>query len=190
MRLALSLSFPRLVTWLCALLILSACAPLLGPRSVQLSKTDLEQKLARVFPLQRKLLEVFSVTVDKPQVDFLPQLHRVATTLNVSLQDRLQGREYHGNLRASFGLRYDAQATALRLSEVRIESLQIEGLSRNAQDAVTRLGSLLAQDKLEGMELYRVKAEDAARADRLGYIVGSVEITADAVVLHLVAKPN
>jgi hypothetical protein len=39
------------------------------------------------------------------------------------------------------------------------------------------------------MELYRVKAEDSARADRLGYTVGSVDITADAVVLHLVAKP-
>jgi hypothetical protein len=189
MRSPLNFSLPRLVTWLCALLILSACAPLLGPRSVQLTQADLEQKLARVFPLQRKILEVFSVTVDKPQVDFLPQVQRVATTLNVTLQDRLQGREYHGSLRASFGLRYDAQAASLRLSEVRIETLQIEGLSRNAQEAVTRLGSLLAQDKLEGLELYRVKAEDAARADRLGYTVGRVDITDHAVVLHLVAKP-
>jgi hypothetical protein len=171
------------------LLLLSACAPLLGPRSVQLSQADLEQKLARIFPLQRKLLDVFSVTVDKPQVEFLPQVQRVATTLNVTLQDRLQGREYHGSLRASFGLRYDTQATALRLNEVRIEALQIEGLARNAQEAVTRLGGLWAQDKLEGLGLYRVKAEDSARADRLGYAVGSVDITADSVVLHLVAKP-
>jgi hypothetical protein len=189
MRPALKLAVPRLATWLCALLILSACAPLMGPRELLLSQADLEQKLARVFPLQRKVLEVFSVTVDKPQVSFLPPSQRVSMALNVTLQDRLQGREYRGGLRVSFGLRYDPLATALRLREVRVEALQIEGLSHTAQEAVTRLGSLLAQDKLEGLELYRFKAEDAARADRLGYTVGSVDITTEGVLLRLVAKP-
>jgi hypothetical protein len=71
---------------------------------------------------------------------------------------------------------------------VRVETLTVDGISSNAQQVVTQLGTWFADEKLEGAIVYRLKAEDLARADRLGYTVGSVDITPEGVAIRLVAK--
>jgi hypothetical protein len=170
------------------LVLLCGCAQVVGPRGLMLSQDDLQRRLAKSFPLQRKLLEVISVTVDTPTVEFLAPTQRIASNLSVTVQDRLSGREVHGAMAASFGVAFDASAGALKLVRVSIDSIAMDGVSANEQKAITRLGALIAREKLEGFALYRFTPEDLGRAERLGYTVGAIDITPQGLAVQLVSQ--
>jgi hypothetical protein len=53
-------------------LLLSACASIVGPRTVTITQDELQQKLAAKFPLQKRVLEVFNVTVATPSLMLQP----------------------------------------------------------------------------------------------------------------------
>ncbi len=179
----------RVVVFALPLFLLWGCTQLLGDRTLSVSQTELQSRLAAHFPLQKKLLEVFVFTVDTPTLTLQPDAHRIASHLNVSLHDRLAGRDYRGSVNLGFGLRFDAEAQALRMVNVRVDSLQIEGLSPAAQQAVALLGPMLAQEKLEDQLIYQFKPEDLRRASLMGYGVSSIDVTPQGVSLRLAAKP-
>jgi hypothetical protein len=171
------------------LLILLGCAQVLGERTLLISQDELQGKLDAMFPLQRKVLEVFTFTIETPNVTLLPETRRVSTHLDVMIQDRLQGREYRGSLAASFGLRFDAKAQALRVVDVSVDDIHIDGISAHAQKAVSQLGPMIAHDKLEGQVIYKFKPEDLARVGNLGYTVGAIDVTTRGLSIRLTAKP-
>jgi hypothetical protein len=171
------------------LFLLWGCAQFIGEHSLSISQTELQSRMATHFPLQRKVLEVFQFTVDTPVLTLQPEAHRVATRLSVLLEDRLQGREYRGSVNLGFGLRFDPEEQGLRMVNVSVDSLQIEGLSHNAQKAVALLGPMLAQEKLEDQLIYRFKPEDLRRASLMGYSVSTIDVTPQGVSVRLAAKP-
>lgn len=178
----------RIALFVLPWLMLAGCAQVLGERTLLISQDELQGKLATMFPLQRTVLEVFNFMIDTPTVNLLPDTHRVATRLDVTIQDRLQGREYRGSLEASFALRFDSKAQALRLVDVSVDSIHIDGISANAQKAVSHLGPLMAKDKLEGQVVYRFRPEQLARANSLGYTVGAIDVTPQGLSIRLTAS--
>ena len=66
-------------------LMLLGCAQVLGERTLLITQDELQGKLATMFPLQRKALEVFNFTVDTPTVTLLPESGRVATHLGICI---------------------------------------------------------------------------------------------------------
>lgn len=171
-------------------LLLLACAQLVGPRTVWITQQELTHKLAQRFPFERTLLELFKLTVDAPEVTLLPAQQRLAVHLRATLQERLSGREHHGALDASFGLRYDPRDGSLGLAEVRVDSLVIEGVSENAQRALALVGGKMVREQLEGYVVYRLKPEELARAGQLGLTVGAIEVTPQALAVRLVPRGN
>ena len=176
---------------LCVLpvLVLLGCAQVLGERTLLITQDELQGKLATLFPLERKVLEVFNFTVDTPTVTLLPDSRRVATHLDVKIQDYLQGHEYRGAMDVSFALRFDAKTQTLRLKDVSVDSIRFDGISAKAQKALSQLGPMIAHDKLEGQTLYRFRSEDLARADGLGYTVGAIDVSTQGLAISLIAKP-
>ena len=175
---------------LCLLLpLLSGCAQLLGPRTLTVSTEELQQRLATLFPVQKDVLNLIRVTVDVPELEMLPASNRVQLRVHASVQDRAGAREQRGAMAASFGLRFDPGASTLNMVDVKLDSIQIDGLAANAQKAVTALGGLIARDRLEGHVLYRIRPQDLSAGDRLGYTVGAVDVTAQGLAVRLIPKP-
>jgi hypothetical protein len=112
----------------------------------------------------------------------------VATSLRVTVSDRLSGKDFLGVMTASFALRFDPDAMALKLVDVRVDALDVDGLSPTARVAIKRLGNLIAGEKLEGFVLYRLRPQDVRQADQLGYTVGAIEITASGIAVNLVPR--
>ncbi len=171
------------------LLMLLGCAQVLGERTLLITEDELQGKLATLFPLQKQVLEVFNFTLDVPTVTLLPDSQRVATHMDVTVQDRLQGREYRGAMDASFALRFDANTQSLRLQHVSIDNLRFDGISAKAQQTLSQWGPMIAHDKLEGQTIYRFKPDDLARADGLGYSVGAIDVSRQGLAIRLIARP-
>lgn len=165
--------FPVVIA-LALALVLSACAGLVGPRSYTLSEAEIARRIAQRFPYDQRVFELLDVRVDAPRVRLLPQRNRVSTELDIQASERLFGRSLRGALALDAALRYDEQDQTVKLADVRVERLDIEGL---AQPLAARLAPLLAEQLLKDLVVHRFKPEDLQTAGRLGLKPGRVAVT-------------
>lgn len=171
-------------------LLLAGCAGLGGPRTITLSEADIARRLEREFPMERRMLEVFDVRVESPRVTLLPERNRLAADLGLVAAERLLGRRYGGRLSVEGALRYDAAMQAVRLADVRVDSLRFDGIAgAPVPPVVERVGALLAEQLLDGLPIYRFRPEDLQRAQAQGLRPGDIAITGRGVELTLVPVP-
>jgi hypothetical protein len=185
-------SVMRMLRWALALwvaVLVAGCATFGGSRVITLSQDELTRLVERQFPLDRRLLEVVDVKVGAPTLRLLPERNRLATELQVDLAERLFGRAIGGRIALDYALRWDAQAQALKLADVRVASVQLDAATGTLGAAARGLGPLLAEQMLEGAAIYRPKPEDLR--DKLGgrWQPGAVTVTSRGVEIALERQP-
>jgi hypothetical protein len=179
----------RALLALAATTALVGCASLLGPRTVDISREELLLKLGKQFPMRKTLAEIFEVEAKAPRLQLDPDTNRVAAEFDLAATDRLFGRTYQGLVGVSFGMRYEPQDRTIRLNQVTVDKVTLEGLSDSGQRQLSKLGSALAQDKLQNYPIHQFKPEDLRSADRWGYQVEDIVVTANGLSVKLVPKP-
>jgi hypothetical protein len=179
-----SLLLPGLLLLPSALLGVSACAT--SPRTLTFSQADLTRWAQTRFPMDRKMLEVLDLTLSNPQFNLRPESNRLAAALDLSGKDRLFGRNFTGQLAFDGSLLFDANEQAIRLADVKVSELKLEGLPPTVQSAARGLGPLLVQQVFERQPLYRFKPEDLQRAAAAGLKPGALQITGRGIELTLV----
>jgi hypothetical protein len=178
---------PLRATFLLALvaLLVSACASLGGSRTITFTDADLARMLEQHGPFQRRLLDVLDVRVNRPTVRLLPESNRLASDLEVTTTERLSGKTYPGRMSVEYGLRYDDELKAVRLTQVRVNKLQIDNLPSPEKTGLNRLGALIAEQLLDGAVLYRFKPADLKNAEGRGVKPSSVSVTSRGVEIAL-----
>lgn len=166
-------------------LFLSACASVMGPRTMTFSEADITRLLESHPPFQKRLLEVLDVRVNRPSVRLLPESNRLSTDLDVSTTERISGKTYSGRMAVDYALRYDEAAQAIRLTQVRVNRLQIDNLPSPEKNGLNRLGALIAEQLLNDAVLYRFKPNDLKNAEGHGYKPGAVTVTSRGVEVTL-----
>ena len=112
--------------------LLAGCVGLGGPTVITLSEAEIAALIQRSFPLTRRVLEVFDVQLQAPHLRLLPAQNRLAVDLTVSTQDRLFGRTARGQLQFDSALRYDARDATVRLTQVRVQQVNLSAGSAAA----------------------------------------------------------
>jgi hypothetical protein len=165
--------------------LLSGCAAILGPRTVEVSQAQLEQLLARRFPVTRRVLEVFDVTVSAPRLRLLPESNRIATDFDVGSTDRLLRSQHSGALALSFGLRFEPSDNTLRVTQVRVERLQIDGVPAPLQRQFERIGTLIAEQSLDDQVIHTLRPKDVEGVQGRGYRPSELRVTPRGLLVTL-----
>ena len=166
-----------LPTLVAAAAIFAGCAALFGPRTVDVSQAQLEELLSRRFPLTRRVLEIFDVTVSAPRLRLLPEANRIATDFDLASTDRLLRSQHRGSLALSFGLRFEPSDNTLRVTQVKVERLQIDGAPAPLQRHFERLGTLLAEQGLDAQVVHTLRAKDVEAVQGRGYRPSELRVT-------------
>lgn len=174
----------------CLTLLLHGCASLWGPRTVEISRDELLRKLGQRFPTTQRVMGVLDVEAASPTLTLQPEHNRVMTGIALTARDLLRGGTYQGDIQLSFGLRYEPQDLSLRLTQLKVERMSFPGLPAAYERALTRLGAGLAESTLQDYTVHRFKPEDLRRADRLGYEVGEIAVTATGLAVQLRPRPD
>jgi hypothetical protein len=161
------------------------CAGLSGPRTVSVSESELALLLSRQFPLERKVLEVIDLQVANPQLHLLPDRNRVGTEFDVFALDRLFGTRAQGHLALDYGLRFEPADHTIRMSQVRVRDLTLDSGSNNLHGAAQRIGTLVAEEMLENLTLYKMKPNQADTMERLNLVAGPVVVTAQGIQMTI-----
>lgn len=166
-------------------LAFTGCASLMGPRTIEIPREELVSKLGERFPATTRLMGVLDVQALRADLTLLPERDQVAMTVPLRTRERLSGQTYNGVLRLNFGLRYEPQDATIRLAAVQVEDVKLEGLPAAAQRSLGRVGAWVAEETLQDYPIHRFKPEDLRKADRLGYEVERVRVTATGLAIQL-----
>ncbi len=167
---------------------LAGCAGLAGNRTVSLSESELTLLLARQFPLERKVLEVVDLQVANPQLRLLPESNRIGTELDVFALDRLFGSRAQGHVKLDYGLRFEPSDHTIRMTQVHVRDLALESGANTLHGAAQRLGTLVAEDLLENMTLYKMKPAQADEMNRLNLEASPITVTAQGISMSVSPK--
>ncbi|HEX6705754.1 MAG TPA: hypothetical protein VF169_13405 [Albitalea sp.] len=163
---------------------LGACSTL-SPRTMTFSEADIARMLEQHSPFQRRLMEVLDVRVLHPTVRLLAGSNRLASTFDVSATERVSRTTLGGRIAIEYGLRYDDAEKAIRITQVRVNSLELDNVSPEKRAGIRNLGSLIGENMLDDAVLYRFKPSDLKNAEGRGYKPGSVTVTSRGVEVTL-----
>jgi hypothetical protein len=162
---------------------------MIGPRTIEVPKEELLSKLGQRFPVTQRVMNLLDISVSAPSLDLLPDTNRVAASIPLVAHEMLGGRDHPGRIKLSFGLRYEPQDLSVRLTGVKIEQVDIEGLPALFQQGLTRLGAAVAEERLQDQAVHHFKPDDLRSADRMGYEVGEIRVTATGLAIKLTPRP-
>lgn len=177
---------------------LAGCASPGAPRVITLSEAELSALVGRAFPVNQRVLELLDVQLTAPQLRLLPERNRLAVDLSLSSRERLRGTEVRGRLVFDSALRYEPQDASVRLTQVRVQQVQLDGAGLAAVSPAApggdrlggsgqRLAQVLAERALEGLAVYRIAAERQATLRQWGLQPGAVTVTARGLEITLAA---
>lgn len=172
-------------------LTLSACAlqpP--GPRAISVSEERLVQAIASQFPFDSTLLEVLDVVVSTPRITLDPAANRIHTSLDLSVAPNsilglLVDKTYRGAIDMSYGLRFEPSDNSVRMTDVRVSRLVVDGAPEKLRRPIERLGQPLAQRLLKDFALYRLRPEDLQASEGWGYRPGSFRVVPGGLAITL-----
>ncbi|MDO8906470.1 hypothetical protein [Hydrogenophaga sp.] len=171
-----------------AVSVLAGCAlPSPGPRTLEISEARLVERIAVQFPVQRRFMEVFELSLNTPRVRLLPEENRIGTELDyvLGVAGRPSARAARGKLTLSFGLRIDNPDQTVRLHEVRVDDFDVPGLPPPIGQHASRMGGVLVEDLLRDFVVYRIRPEDLKAFGRWGYEPGPVTVVPGGLQLRL-----
>jgi len=168
--------------------LVAACSALLGPRTVEISREELQTKLGKQFPTTKRIMKLLDVSATQPKLDLQGDKNRVALSFDLTAKELIMSQEYKGNVALSFGLRYEPKDLTIRLTQPKVEQVMVEGLPPVYQRALSGVGAQLVEDSLNDYPVHQFKPEDLRTADRMGYEVKDIQITTTGLAIHLVPR--
>jgi hypothetical protein len=183
-----ALKRPAFALSLATAALLAACAGWMGPRTIDIPRDALQARLDQKFPISQRVLGYLDVTASRPQLTMLPQSNRISAQVDLKLDDTMFRKLHEGWVQASFGLRYEPRDHTIRLDQVTLDELSLPTITPLFLDSLKRLGNQVARDALQGYVVRQLKPEDLHKADRMGYEVAGLRVTATGLAVDLVPK--
>jgi hypothetical protein len=171
-------------------LLLGCATPKPQPKTLMVSEAKLQQLISGQFPFNSKMLEVLDVGVSSPKISFDAVNNRINTSLDLNVVGSgivglLIKREYKGGLDLSYGLRFEPSDNSVRMTDVKVGRLNVEGAPELMERPISRLGVALAQKLLSEQVLYKVSAQDLEAAKGWGYKPGAFKIAPGGLAITL-----
>lgn len=160
------------------------------PKTINISQERLMQLIAGQFPFNSKMLEVLDVGVSSPKISFDAVNNRINTSLDLNVAGSgiaglLIKREYKGGLDLSYGLRFEPSDNSVRMTDVKLGKLSVDGAPDLMERPLSRLGAALAQKLLSDQVLYKVSDKDMEAAKGWGYKPGAFKIAPNGLAITL-----
>jgi hypothetical protein len=160
------------------------------PKTLMVSEAKLQQLIDGQFPFNSKMLEVLDVGVSSPKISFDTLNNRINTSLDLNVAGSgivglLTKREYKGGIDLSYGLRFEPRDNSVRMTDVKVGKLSVNGAHELMERPISRLGVALAQRLLSEQVLYKVSAQDLEAAKGWGYQPGAFKIAPGGLAITL-----
>jgi len=153
------------------------------------SAEQLQQAVAKRFPLRYPVGGLLDLMVQAPRLRLLPETNRLATDMVVQAAGPALGRSYTGAFDLDFALRYEASDQSIRAHQLRVNSLRFPDLPPGPAELLNAYGPALAEQTLQDVVLHRLRPQDLALPDAMGVQPDSITVTPKGLAISFVNKP-
>lgn len=133
--------------------LLSSCASVFGPRQVDIPLHKLQAGLERRFPVNERLLQLFDVQLNRPQLTLQPDQDRVALAVDASVAPPF-ARAWTGSLGFSGRLYVDPGRAAVMMAEPRVDSVRLGSGNAEAERQLLRAANGLIDTVARDLPVY------------------------------------
>ena len=148
----------------------------------------LEQAIAQRFPLRLPVGGLVNISVQAPRLRLLPGQNRLGADMVVGAAGQALRLAYTGTFDLDFALRYEASDLSIRAHQLRVNTLQFDGLPPQPSALLAAYGPALAEQALQDAVLHTFKPQDLALPDGMGLQPGSITVTSGGLVIAFVPK--
>ena len=157
--------------------------------SYTVSMAQLQDAVAKRFPVRKRASGLLDLTVQAPQLRLLPEQNRLGAAMAVEAAGPALQRAYPGTFDLDFALRYEASDMTIRAHQLRVNTLQFDGLPPQASMLISGYGPQLAEQALQGAVLHSLNPQDLALPNSMGVQPDRITVTARGLVIEFVNKP-
>ena len=159
-----------------------------GARSISIGQSALQTAVAAKFPLARSWQGMVVIQLQKPTVQLLADSNSLRAVIDIWVTEKLMGTEYPGQMTLDFGLAYHDADTSIRMTNVRVQQLNMQGVPPQYQPMFQTYAPRLAEQVLAGLVVYELPASQRMLMQGLGYTVYAIEVQTDK--LRIVLAPQ
>jgi hypothetical protein len=177
--------FARFAITVAAIVTLAACSqiPILSGE-VKLSAAELNEKVAKRFPIEKNIAGLLEVTLTAPKVRLVEAGSRINADIDVSVRLPLSTKTIQGKLGFSGRPDYVPASKSIFLRDAKIESVLMDNMPDALSAGVAKAASAVARELFEDKPLHTFKAEDFTKYG-INYEPQRVIVRDNALVLIL-----
>ena len=158
------------------------------PSSFSVSTAKLQSMLAQRFPKQYPVAGLLQVQLQTPNLTMLAERNAVNALLDAQLSGPVLKGSFTGQLNVDFALRYEPTDRTLRAHQIKLNSLQMDGLAPAMTEMLTTYAAALADQALGQVVLYQLQDKDLALVDAMNMEPGAITVTPDGLTVTMVQK--
>lgn len=166
----------------------TACSGKAVPSSVNVSSAKLQEMVAQRFPKQFPVAGLLELSLTSPQLLMVPERNALNAVMQAQLGGKVLKEVYSGTLNVDFALRYEPTDRTLRAHQIKVNSLEMNGLAPAMSDMVATYTNALAEQALGQVVLYQLQEKDLALVDALAMEPGAITVTPQGLTIALVQK--
>ena len=169
--------------------LLTGCATVLGPRTIDIPQARLMEAIGARFPFGIKVLDTFELVAVSPRLKLQPAENRIVTELDVNALEGLGTRPLKATVGLSYGLRFEPSDASVRLTQVRVDKLDAGQWGILLRGQSNRVATAIAERLLDDLPVYTLERDDAERLRSRGYVPGEIRVTQTGLSVTLQPKP-
>ena len=158
------------------------------PSSFSVSTAKLQSMLAQRFPKQYPVAGLLQIQLQTPHLTMLAERNAVNALHDAQLSGPAIKGSLTGQLNVDFALRYEPTDRTLRAHQIKLNSLQMDGLAPAMTEMLTTYAAALADQALGQVVLYQLQDKDLALVDAMNMEPGVITVTPDGLTVTMVQK--
>ena len=158
----------------------------LRPVEQLVSSTTLLAQLAKRFPYTQSVAgDLVTLELRDPRLRMLPDVNRIATLVALKLSSPLVGAGLPGNLSVDWRPRYEAADKTIRMADVLVRSVQLDGVPAEYAKWLDRNAPRLVAKLLDDQVLYTLTDRDTAALAAFGWQLGAFQVVPQGLKVRL-----
>ena len=148
--------------------------------------TTLLAQLSKRFPYTQKVAgDLVTLELHGPRLRMLPEVNRVATVVALKLSSQLVGGSIPGSLAIDWRPRYEAQDKTIRMADVLVRSVRLDGVPAEYATWLDRNAPRLAAKLLDDQVLYTLTDRDTSALSAFGWQLGGFTVVPQGLKVRL-----
>jgi len=157
------------------------------PDHYTFSQKQVQDAVARKFPLQRTARQIFDVVLTNPVVGMAADRNRVTVRVDAQLSTPFMPNPVNGAFVLSTQLAYDATSRSVVLVSPTVDDSQLSGDAAQYNQQIAAAGALLAAQLLDRYPIYTFKPEELQFAG-VSYEPGTITVLTNGIRVQIVEK--